>query len=471
MHNGLMNSEIELGNFGEYLLKSQIVLEKYAPHYVRWVRRFLAEVPARAEVTLADRITIFLDNLRGKAPDWQMDQAEKAIRLYFSNYRNGNGCSQAKPVPHSTPVGDGLVRKLDAIQAARELMRLRHYSYTTEQTYVAWIERFFAYLRSRGQPGANEGWRLDSSCVKDFLAQLAIKHKVAASTQNQAFNALLFLFREVLKMDWGDWGGGVRAQRGRRLPVVLSEEEVLSVLSKLQGTAQLMAELIYGGGLRVMECCRLRVKDLDFDNNLIFVREGKGDKDRSTILPQSVKAKLLPHLERVKKLHEEDLAAGVGEVWLPNALDRKYPNAPKEWAWQYVFPSKTLSTDPRGGKVRRHHVSDNAIQTAVRAAVKAAGIAKPASVHTLRHSFATHMLLHGVDIRQIQDYLGHANVETTMIYTHVVKDMRAPATSPLDLMRREPARRRRESTSDPVHPFLHCRTTKGKRLGVATKGM
>jgi len=259
---------------------------------------------------------------------------------------------------------------------------------------------------------------------------------VAASTQNQAFNALLFLCREVLKMDWGDWSGTVRARQGRRLPVVLSEAEVQSVLSKMQGTAQLMARLIYGAGLRVMECCRLRVKDLDFDNNLVLVREGKGKKDRSTILPQCIREDLLAHLKRVKTLHEEDLVAGVGEVWLPDALDRKYPNAPKEWGWQYVFPSKTLSTDPRSGKVRRHHVSDNAIQAAVRSAVKIAAISKPASVHTLRHSFATTLLLHGVDLRQIQDYLGHANVETTMIYTHVVKDLRNPATSPLDLMQK-----------------------------------
>jgi len=282
--------------------------------------------------------------------------------------------------------------------------------------------------------------QVNAQGVKDFLAQLAIRDRVSAGTQNQAFSAILFLTGEVLKMELGDLEHTVRARRGHHLPLVLTVEETRSVLAQINGTVRLMAELIYGGGLRVMECCRLRVKDLDFDNNLLFVREGKGDKDRSTLFPEAVQADLQVHLEQVKKLHEEDLAAGVGEVWLPNALDRKYPNAPKEWAWQYVFPSRTLSTDPRSGKVRRHHISDNAIQTAVRAAVRAAGIAKPASVHTLRHSFATHLLLHGVDIRQIQDYLGRVNVETTMIYTHVVKDMRAPATSPLDLMRREPAR-------------------------------
>ncbi len=253
--------------------------------------------------------------------------------------------------------------------------------------------------------------------------------------QNQAFNALLFLYREVLRQDLGELGRGVRAKRGPKLPVVLTVEEVQGVLAKLEGTARLMAETLYGGGLRVMECCRLRVKDLDFDNNLIFVRCGKGDKDRSTLMAEAVKDDLRKHLIRVKALHEQDLAAGVGEVSLPGALAVKYPKAPQEWRWQYVFPSKQLSTDPRGGKVRRHHVSDMVLQRAVRVAVQACGIVKLASVHTLRHSFATHLLLAGVDIRQIQEYLGHSHVETTMIYTHVVKDMRSPAVSPLDRMR------------------------------------
>ena len=197
----------------------------------------------------------------------------------------------------------------------------------------------------------------------------------------------------------------------------------------------MMAEVLYGGGLRVMECCRLRVKDVDFDNELIFVREGKGGKDRSTLLAKSVKERLRAHLARVKELHERDLAAGAGEARLPDALERKYPDAGKEWGWQFVFPAKQLSVDPRGGKVRRHHVSDMLMQKAVKEAVAKAGIDKPVSVHTLRHSFATHLLLAGVDLRQIQDYLGHASVETTMIYTHVVKDLRMPATSPLDLLR------------------------------------
>jgi integron integrase len=279
---------------------------------------------------------------------------------------------------------------------------------------------------------------VEAQRVKDYLAYLANRRGVAASTQNQAFSALLFLTGEILHLELGDLKAGLRAKRGQRLPTVLTVEEVRRVLEAMAGTARVMAELLYGGGLRVMECCRLRVKDLDFDNSLIFVRSGKGDKDRTTLLAESVQPALQAHLERVKELHQRDQKAGVGPVWLPDALARKYPEAGKAWGWQWVFPSKTLSTDPRSGAIRRHHVSDMVIQRAVKEAVRKAEIVKPASVHTLRHSFATHLLLHGVDLRQIQDYLGHKNVETTMVYTHVVKDLRSHARSPLDLLRKGP---------------------------------
>lgn len=276
---------------------------------------------------------------------------------------------------------------------------------------------------------------VDGQGVKSFLTFLATRRKVSAGTQNQAFSALLFLCREVLRMEAPDLETGVRAKGKSRLPVVLTVEETGRLLGKMSGTGRLMAEVLYGGGLRVMECCRLRVKDVDFDNDLIFVREGKGGKDRSTLLATAVKERLRGHLARVKELHQQDLAAGAGEARLPDALERKYPNAGREWGWQFIFPSKQLSVDPRGGKVRRHHVSDNGLQSAVKDGVAKAGIEKPVSVHTLRHSFATHLLLAGVDLRQIQEYLGHASVETTMIYTHVVRDLRTPARSPLDMLR------------------------------------
>ena len=433
MYKSSSENELELAKFGEYLLKERIVNEKHAPYYVRWVRRFLAEVPPKGDISLEDRMGIFADNLKGNVEDWQVVQAERAIRVYFSNFAGGSGWKDSQT---TSPLVDqnGCVKRLDVIAAARRLMQLRHYSYRTEQTYVFWIGRFFDHLTERESSEMKDQCIVDSARIKDFLARLAIKDRVSASTQNQAFSALLFMCRDVLRVEMGDMAHTVRAKRKHHLPVVLSQEEAKSVLAKMAGTAKVMAQLIYGGGLRVSECCRLRVKDLDFGNNLLFVRDGKGGKDRSTILAESLKPDLTAHLERVRKLHEADLSAGAGAVAMPDALARKYPNANKEWCWQYVFPSKTLSTDPRSGKVRRHHVSDTAVQRAVYQAVRAAGIAKPVSVHSLRHSFATSLLLHNVDIRQIQEYLGHANVETTMIYTHVVKDMRNPATSPLDML-------------------------------------
>jgi integron integrase len=257
---------------------------------------------------------------------------------------------------------------------------------------------------------------------------------VGSSTQNQALNALLFLCREVLGVELDQMAQGVRAKRGERLPVVMSAPEVASLLGALGEGARLMASVIYGGGLRVSECCRLRVKDLDFDHSLVFVRSGKGDKDRSTLMAEGLKPALRAHLEAVRRLYDTDRAAQLPPVWMPDALDRKYPQAGSSWAWYWVFPSPSLSVDPRTGLVRRHHVGDTSLQRAVKEASRRAGLHKPVSVHTLRHSFATHLLLAGVDIRQIQDYLGHANVETTMIYTHVVKDFRNPARSPLDAM-------------------------------------
>jgi len=248
-------------------------------------------------------------------------------------------------------------------------------------------------------------------------------------------SAILFLCRNVLDFDVEDLALATRAKRGTHLPVVLSMPETAALLGAMHGTTSVMAALIYGGGLRVSECCELRIKDLDFDQGLVFVRGGKGAKDRSTLLADFGRDELRSQLQRAEARHRADRAAGLAGVWMPEALERKYPNAGRELGWFWVFPSHTLSTDPRAGIVRRHHISDSVIQKAVKAAAVRAKIHKPVSVHTLRHSFATHLLLNGVDIRQIQDYLGHAHVETTMIYTHVVKELRTPARSPLDLLR------------------------------------
>ena len=269
--------------------------------------------------------------------------------------------------------------------------------------------------------------------VEAFLTHLAVRGRVAAATQNQAKSALLFLYREVLDQDLPWLENVERAKAPKRLPVVLTQDEVQAVLSRLAGTHWLVAGLLYGAGLRIMEALRLRVKDVDFARGEILVREGKGFKDRVTMLPGLIVDPLRAHLEQVRALHEQDLSEGYGEVYLPYALDRKYPNAPREWGWQYVFPSKSRSVDPRSGMVRRHHVQDQAIQRAIRQAVRDAGIAKPATPHTLRHSFATHLLGSGYDIRTVQELLGHKDVATTMIYTHVLNKGGRGVTSPLDM--------------------------------------
>ncbi len=314
------------------------------------------------------------------------------------------------------------------LEQVRGRIRFKHYSIRTEQAYLDWIKRFIRYFGKRHPKdmGAAE--------VQEFLTHLAVAGRVAASTQNQAKSALLFLYREVLEVEL-PWLDGVEsAKTPKRLPVVLSGAEVRAVLARLEGSHALIARLLYGTGLRIMECLRLRVKDVEFDRGEIMVRDGKGFKDRVTMLPASLAPALREHLERVRELHCQDLAAGHGEVYLPYALDRKYPSAGREWMWQYVFPSAGLSVDPRSGAVRRHHVQDQCVQRAIKAAVRAAGIHKPATPHALRHSFATSLLESGYDIRTVQELLGHADVKTTMIYTHVLNRGGRGVVSPIDRM-------------------------------------
>ena len=312
------------------------------------------------------------------------------------------------------------------LDQVRGKIRLKHYSIRTEQAYVDWIKRFILYFDKQHPRdlGAQE--------VEQFLTYLAVQGKVSASTQNQAKSALLFLYQQVLGVELPWLDNVERAKAPKRLPVVLTRDEVQKVLSQLQGTHWLATNLLYGAGLRIMECVRLRVKDVDFSRKEILVRDGKGFKDRVTMLPQTVIPVLQTHLARVRALHEQDLQAGYGAVYLPYALERKYPNAAREWGWQYVFPSGNLSTDPRTGETRRHHVQDQAIQRAVKQAVRKAGLAKPATPHTFRHSFATHLLEGGYDIRTVQELLGHADVSTTMIYTHVLNKGGRGVMSPLD---------------------------------------
>ena len=271
--------------------------------------------------------------------------------------------------------------------------------------------------------------------VEAFLTWLAVEKTVSKSTQNQAFNALIFLYREVLKQPLDGRINAVRSSKKQRLPIVMSKEETQILLSGMSGTTQLMAKLLYGSGLRLMECIRLRIKDIDFEINEIRVHSGKGDKDRLVPLPKSIKPALKTHLERVKLIHENDLSKGYGEVYLPHALDRKYQNAGKEWTWQYVFPSTKLSRDPRKNIIRRHHMDPSSLDRAIKRAVKLANISKQISSHTFRHSFATHLLQTGTDIRTIQSLLGHNDVSTTMIYTHVLRQGGQGVKSPLDSLK------------------------------------
>jgi integron integrase len=313
------------------------------------------------------------------------------------------------------------------LDKVRSAIRLRHYSIRTEEAYVNTIKRFILYHRKRhpAEMGVDE--------IRQYLSHLVNEGNVSASTQNVALAALLFLYREVLEIELPHIEGIERARKPRRVPVVLTREEVGRVLAQITGTHRLVADLLYGAGLRLMEGVRLRVKDLDFSYRQIIVREGKGKKDRRTVLPLPLIEPLRHHLEGVRLQHEDDVRAGYGAVYLPNALERKSRAASTEWIWQYVFPAARLSVDPRTGHVGRHHISEDRVQHAVKAAVSKAGIVKRVSCHTLRHSFATHLLEAGYDIRTIQELLGHADVHTTMIYTHVLNKGGRAVKSPLEL--------------------------------------
>ena len=375
----------KLPEFQKYLLEKNLAPAKNVPFYAHWVSRFL-DYARRNEFSALEyqeaAVLGFWDSLKSDKHilDWQHRQANDSIRLYYFHYLNKTDVRSVKAV-----ASDSMP---NIIQETKRLIRLKHYSYSTERTYIQWIERFLEYTRQTSKKAISE---TDASDFKNFISHLALKQRVSASTQNQAFNAILFFFRYVLGKEAGDLADTVRAKRGQKLPVIFSVEEVKRLLACMNGKDLLIAGLLYGAGLRLMELARLRVKDIDMDLNTLTVRSGKGDKDRTTILPATVKDQLKNHLIEVKSLHESDLSRGYGEVHLPDALSRKYPNAGKEWAWQYVFPANSLSVDPRSGRVARHHISDSAIQEVIKKAIRKAGIPKHASVHTLRHSFATHL--------------------------------------------------------------------------------
>ncbi len=412
-------------------------------------RRLMEHTPADIHGHLSDLGGI------GRINDWQFRQSVDAIQKLFElvgvpwlrevDWDFWQDSAQTLPTNHPTlartgsqpalppppsgaPSDQGTAagNPVTAIDRLVTVIRQRNYSIRTEEAYRSWTERFLAFIGHRDPrtAGAPE--------VISFLETLAVRGNVAASTQNQALNALVFFYNQALDQPLGDLGAFIRAKRPQRLPVVLTRGEVLRLLEPMEGVYRLMASLLYGTGMRLMECLRLRVKDVDFAYRQIVVRDGKGQKDRVTPLPDTLSEPLRAHLEQVRALHEADLRQGNGEVFLPSALARKYPNAAREWGWQYVFPSGRLSVDPRSGAIRRHHLHENGLQKAVKQAATAARLTKPANCHALRHSFATHLLETGYDIRTVQELLGHSDVSTTMIYTHVLNRGGQGVVSPLD---------------------------------------
>jgi integron integrase len=424
--------------------------EKTAKWYLHWVKRFvhfMKGMPLRT-CTTTD-VKNFLSYLKhhDTIEPWQVEQARDALRFFYRDFlrvpwasRETHDAAETKSEPSVSAQGQPQYAAFQDASPPREIaspyedllkklraeIRLRHYSIRTEQAYEQWARRF---LHFHGTKPLDD---LTSSDVKCYLEYLAKERHVAASTQNQSLNALVFLFEHVLKREVGVIGDFARAKRPKRLPVVLTKEEVNTLLKGLSGVYALMAGLLYGSGLRVMECVRLRVKDVDFAQGQIVVRDGKGQKDRITLLPRRYHEPLKEQLAFARKLYEGDRAKGIEGVYLWPSLERKYPNASKEWIWQYVFPSHSLSVDPRTFKVRRHHIHENALQKAIKQTALKAGLQKQVTCHTLRHSFATHLLQGGYDIRTVQELLGHADVSTTMIYTHVLNRPGVAVVSPAD---------------------------------------
>ncbi len=411
---------MQLVDYEQYVKDNNFATAEKSGYYVGWVRRFL-KLNLSERLNNYDKLKQFRDylNVSGGLEDWQRNQGMHAVEIYLNMF-----LPSIKGVECNEPHPDLLIIS----EKMRTVLRLKHYAYRTEQTYLDWVRRYLSYCYVEKYDYKS------SATVKLYLSYLATGLAVAASTQNQAFNSLLFMFRNVLEIELDDISGAVRAKAKKNIPVVLSVDEIKLLLNQVLGTKRMMLELIYGTGLRVSELTRLRVMNLDFDNKVVIVKDGKGGKDRATPLPKKLIEPLREHLLKVKTMHDEDLHKQHGEVYLPPALARKYPNAGYEWKWQYVFPSAKLAVDPRSGKVRRHHILDKTVQTVMRKAVNDAKIPKKATVHTLRHSFATHLLLSGVNIREIQDLLGHKNLETTMIYTHVARDLWTTPSSPLDML-------------------------------------
>ncbi len=408
-----------LVSFRNYLDRQGTIAEKRAGYYLMWVQSFFNWINKDFEAEISRKqIDGFIAELSKNREDWQVKQAREAIEIFlFFRSRSGD---------HNSRRGELNAVWKNAAEKMRRALRLKHRSLATERSYLSWLRAFYRYVN--GCPLE----QLNGKQVRDFLSHLALERNVAPSTQNQALNGLLFFFRNVLDKELGDISGAVRAHPKKRLPVVLTRQQVRNLIASMNGSAALMASLCYGCGLRLKECITLRVKDIDFEQGYITVRSGKADKDRVTMLPEALRPQLRLHLDQIRGLYDADRQNNIGGVWLPNALERKYPQAGTQWMWFWVFPSARLSVDPRAHVIRRHHIHPSSLQKQVKLAAARAGIQKRVSVHTLRHSFATHLLEDGYDIRTIQRLLGHVSLQTTMIYTHVARKNVLGVKSPLD---------------------------------------
>jgi integron integrase len=409
-----------LEQFRTYLTDKAQVKDKYIPYYLKWVSDCYSFFNQPPENPLSnDQKQEFLKHISKRQEEWQVNQADYALRLY--SFFLNRGLKES-----SEDSGSSEEEWKALLEETRKALRLRHRSLTTEKNYLIWLRHFQRFM------GPKLPKELGGRDLQDFLTHLAVEKKVSSSTQNQALNAIVFVYRHVLGKDIENLLDAVRARHKRRLPVVLTPKEVEQIFDHMNGVHRLMAMLIYGGGLRLTECLRLRVKDLDLEQNMVIIRGGKGDEDRRTMLPERLKDNLIQHLNSIRAIYDQDRKEKQNGVALPGALEKKYPNAGKEWGWFWLFPSRTLSLDPRTHMVRRHHIHPASLQKEFKNAVYKAGITKQASVHVLRHSFATHLLEKGYDIRTIQELLGHKFLQTTMIYTHVAKKNILGVRSPLD---------------------------------------
>lgn len=412
--------ELAFDDFGNFLISKHIVSKARLSYYLNWVARCLqSSGKSPGDELTSSQMNQYLNKLSKTKEQWQVDQAALALRIYQYYVK-------AQSRPHHQETVDDKQQWRYVANEMKNMLRLKQRALATERNYLSWLRRFYKFVNGQSP------FSLDSTHVNSFLTHQAVDRKISKSTQNQAFSALLFFFRYVLEKNIDELNDVVRSSRGKRLPIVLSLSEVEKLLTHLRGVYRLMAAIIYGGSLRLRECVKLRIKDIDLEKNMISIIGAKGDKDRKTLLAAGIKDALIKHIEKGRILYETDRKNNTHGVELPIALERKYPNAGKEWIWQWVFPANHLSTDPRTKIIRRHHIYPSTLQRYLKRASISAGIAKRVTVHTLRHSFATHLLEAGYDIRTIQELLGHTNLRTTMIYTHVAAKNTIGVKSPYD---------------------------------------